>query len=165
MSWQFTYETASHWPSATLKKYLTTTRFYKETSMFKFVFPALMCVTLCCTTVSAQDCCEPTPTCCAPTPVCKKTRKRLALVDVQREVCRSKVVCGVDECGCPKKKVIKVKECVTRKKLALVDVEADPCKKSCISKLRDRMDAAKAKLKALCDRPDPCCPAPTPCCN
>lgn len=133
--------------------------------MFKILFPALICVALCCTTVSAQDCCDPAPTCCAPAPVCKKTRKRLKLVDVQQEVCRSKVVCGVDECGCPKKQVIKVKECVTRKKLALVDVEVDPCKRGCLSKLRDRLAMAKEKLKSRCAKPAPCCPAPTACCN
>ena len=134
--------------------------------MFKLLIPAIMCIALCCTTSSAQDCCNLAPACgCAPAPVRKTTRKKLALVNVTKEVCRTKVVCGTDACGCPTKQRVKVKECVTRKRLALVDTPIDPCKTSCISKLRGRLGAMKAKM--CCNRPDPCCPAPAPapCCE
>ena len=81
--------------------------------MFKFVFSAFVCAAMCFPAASfAQDCgcgCEPAP---AP---CVKTRKRLKLVDVQKEVCRLKRVCTTDECGCSKSKLVRVKECVTRK--------------------------------------------------
>ena len=97
----------------------------------------------------AQDC-----GCCDAEPACQKTRKKLVLVDVSKEVCRLKRVCVTDECGCSKKKLIRVSECVTRKKLACVDVPVDPCKKSCFAKLCD-------KLKAKCHKNDCCDPCDT----
>ena len=136
--------------------------------MFKFVFAALMCVALSCPTmVSAQNC-----GCCDPAP-CTKTRKKLALVDVQKERCRLKMACVTDECGCTSRKLVRVKECVTRKSLRLVDVPVDPCKKSCRLSLKDRMCAMKAKMQSAmsgpcCDAAAPCCdaaPAPAPCCD
>ena len=153
--------------------------------MFKIVFPAIMCLALCCPMVSsAQDCgcatpapapccepapapcCEPAPVCCEPAPApCVKTRKRLALVDVSRNVSRFKVVCGTDCCGCPTKKRVRVSECVTRKKLTLVDVEVDPCKRGPLAKIGGRLRGLGSKLGGCC-APDPCCPAPAPCgCN
>jgi len=136
--------------------------------MFKFVFSAIMAVALCCPMMaSAQNCgCEPAPVCCEPAPVCPpKTRKKLALVDVNREVCRLKTACVTDQCGCTKRKLVATKECVTRKRLALVDVEVDPCKKNCFQKLRQKMAECRAARTAC--KPDPCCtPAPAPCgCN
>lgn len=130
--------------------------------MFKFVFSAVMAVALCCPMISAaQDC-----GCCEPAPVCApKTRKKLALVDVSREVCRLKSACVTDECGCSKKTLVAVKECVTRKRLALVDVEVDPCRKNCFQKLREKLAECR-EARQRC-KPDPCCapaPAPAPCC-
>ena len=132
--------------------------------MFKFVFSAIMLVALSCPTISAaQDCgcCEPAPVCCEPAPACPpKTRKKLALVDVSREVCRLKSNCVTDECGCTRTKLVTVKECVTRKKLALVD--RDPCDKNCFQKLREKMAECRASRNAC--KPAPCCaPAPEPC--
>lgn len=134
--------------------------------MFKFVFSAIMAVALSFPMISsAQDCgCAPTPVCCEPAPVCPpKTRKKLALVDVSREVCRLKSTCVTDECGCTKRKLVSVKECVSRKRLALVDVEVDPCKKNCFQKLREKLAQCRDARQAC--RPEPCCePAPAPCC-
>jgi len=137
--------------------------------MFKFVFPAIMLVALSCPTFStAQDC-----GCCEPAPVCApKTRKKLTLVDVTKEVCRLKSTCVTDQCGCTKKKLVSVKECITRKKLALVDVEVDPCKKNIFQKVREKLaecrEARNACKPACCEpAPAPCCepqPAPEPCC-
>ena len=128
---------------------------FKGASMFKFVFPAILCLAFACPLVSqAQDC-----GCCEPQPVCQKTRKKLVLVDTQKEVCRLKRVCVTDECGCSKKKFIKVKKCVTRKKLALIDVAVDPCKKNCLQSLA-------AKIRSLKPQKSCGCPAPAPCgCN
>ncbi len=122
--------------------------------MFKFIFPAILCLAFACPTAGqAQDC-----GCCEPQPVCQTTRKKLKLVEYQKEVCRLQRVCVTDECGCTTKKLVKVKECVTRKKLAFVDVPVDPCQKNCFQKFGD-------KLKSLCNSgcgcgADPC----TDCC-
>ena len=139
--------------------------------MFKFIFPAIMCVALCCPMlVSAQDCgcapvvapapcCQPASApCCEPAPApCVKTRKRLKLVDTTREVCVRKTVCVTDECGCTKRKVVRVKECVPAKKLALVEVPVDPCKKGCLQKIGDRLANMRAKIKSAgCCAPAPC---------
>ncbi len=126
--------------------------------MFKLIFPAIMCVALCCPMVgNAQDCCAPTP-CCAPAPAqdccAPRTRKKLCLVDVQRTVCKRSFVCVTDECGCTKRKMVKTQQCVTRKKLALVDVPVDPCKRSCLKNLGSRM---RASMSRGCCQPDPCC--------
>ena len=148
--------------ASTFIKNVTTIHNKKRYSkMFKFVFSAIMLVALSCPTFSAaQDC-----GCCEPAPVCApKTRKKLALVDVSREVCRLKSSCVTDECGCTKKKLVAVKECVTRKKLALVVVEVDPCKKNIFQKLGEKLAECREARKAC--RPDPCCePAPAPCCE
>ena len=125
--------------------------------MFKFIFPAIMCIALCCPMVAAaQDC-----GCCEPDPCCVKTRKKLTCVTVQKEVCRLKRVCVTDECGCTKKKLMRVTECVSRKKLTRVEVPVDPCKKSCFSKLGSRFKGMCKKND--CCEPDPCC-EPAPCC-
>ncbi len=137
----------------------TTQQPIRNFKMFKFVFSAIMLIALSCPTISAaQDC-----GCCDPAPVCApKPRKKLALVDVSREVCRLKSTCVTDECGCTKSKLVAVKECVTRKKLALVD--ADPCEKNCFQKLREKLAECRAARNAC--KPEPCCaPAPEPCCE
>lgn len=127
--------------------------------MFKLIFPAIMCVALCCPMIgNAQDCCAPTPCCdAAPTCCAPKTRKKLCLVDVQRQVCKRSFVCVTDECGCTSRQMVKTQECVTRKKLALVDVPVDPCKRSCLRNLGARMRSAMASRD--CCEPDPCCDA------
>ncbi len=125
--------------------------------MFKFVFSAVICAAMCLPAASlAQDCgcgCEPAP---AP---CVKTRKRLKLVDVQKQVCRIKRVCTVDECGCPTTKRVKVKECVTRKKLVCVETPVDPCRKGLFSRL-----CSRSGKSGCCDPAPACgCEAPSPC--
>lgn len=141
--------------------------------MFKFVFSAFVCAAMCLPAASfAQDCgcgCEPAP---AP---CIKTRKRLKLVDVQKQVCRLKRVCTTDECGCQKSKLVRVSECVTRKKLTLVDVAVDPCAKRPLRGLVGRLKGigsrgcCDAAPSCGCDEPAPCgcdAPAAAPCgCN
>jgi hypothetical protein len=146
--------------------------------MFKFMFPAIMCVAMCCPMVSsAQDCCNPAPACCEapapcceapaccePDPCCAKTRKKFTRVDTQRQVCRLKRQCVTDECGCTKKKFVRVSQTVSRKKLTRVEVPVDPCKKCCFSKLGNRMKSSGGKCG--CKKADPCCePAPAPCCE
>jgi hypothetical protein len=122
--------------------------------MFKIIFPAILCLAFACPLVGqAQDC-----GCCEPQPVCQKTRKKLKIVEEQKEVCRLRRVCVVDECGCSKMKCVKVKECVTRKKLALVDVPVDPCKKSCFERFCE-------KIKSKCSSGDCCDPCCDPCCQ
>ncbi len=124
--------------------------------MFKFMFPAIMCVAMCFPMVSAaQDC-----GCSQPDPCCVKTRKKLALVDVQKERCRLTRECVTDECGCTKKKFVRSTECVTVKRLKCVETPVDPCKKGCFARLKERC-ASKS-----CCEPEPCCDAPAPCgCN
>ncbi len=125
--------------------------------MFKFVFSAVVCAAMCLPAASfGQDCgcCEPAP---AP---CVKTRKKLKLVEVQTEVCRLKRVCVTDECGCSKKKFVRVKETVCRKKLVTEEVAVDPCRKGMLDRLRGRF------AKKSCCEPAPCgceAPAPAPC--
>lgn len=124
--------------------------------MSKFVFSLVVCAAMCLPTASfGQDCgCEPTPApaCCpAPAP-CAKTRKKLKLVDVQQQVCRTKRVCSTDCCGCPTTKRVRVSETVTRKKLTLVDVPVDPCRQGLLKRLRGRLG----------NRGGSCCPAPAP---
>ena len=126
----------------------------EEVFMFKLFFPAIMCAAMCFPTMSAaQDC-----GCCTPDP-CAKTRKKLVMVDVQKERCRISRACVTDECGCTKKKFVRSKECVTVKRLKMVDVPVDPCKKGIFAKLKERC-ASKS-----CCEPDPCCDAPAPCCG
>lgn len=134
--------------------------------MFKFIFTAAVCAAMCLPTVStAQDCgCEPAPTSCcepAPAPCGPKTRKKLQLVDVQKQVCRLKRVCVTDECGCTKSKFVRVKECVTRKKLTVVETPVDPCRQGLFQRLRGKLGSAG------CCKPEPSCgcdaPAPAPC--
>ncbi len=121
--------------------------------MFKFVFPAVVCVAMCFPMIAAaQDCGN-----CDPAPTCVKTRKKLVLVNVQKERCRLKMACVTDECGCTKKKLVRVKECVTRKRPAIIDVAVDPCKKNCFAKMADRIGGLKARLAK------PCCDAPATC--
>ncbi len=79
---------------------------------------------------SAQDCgCgDPAPVACCQD-VCNdccqpRTRTRLKLTCVDKEVCRRERVCTTDCCGCPTTKVVKVQKCV--KRLALTRVEVQP---------------------------------------
>ena len=67
--------------------------------------------------VADCGCGAPEPSCCAP-----RTRKKLALTKVSKEVCRLKRVCTTDCCGCPKKEWVRVKKTVCRTKLTCVDV-------------------------------------------
>ncbi len=120
--------------------------------MFKLMFPAFLCLAFACPMmVQAQDC-----GCAEPDP-CQKTRKKLALVDVSREVCRLKRVCEVDACGCPTSKLTRVKECVTRKKLTLVDVPVDPCKPKLFGRLCDKLSGLGCGCKNECDPCDTGC--------
>lgn len=92
--------------------------------MFKYVFTAIACLALAIPTAApAQDCgcCEPAP---AP---CVKTRKRLKLVDVQKQVCRTKAVCTTDQCGCSKRKLVRQSQFVTRKQLTVVEEPVSSC--------------------------------------
>lgn len=139
-------------------------------SMFKFVFSAVVCAAMCLPATSfAQDCgCDPAPTpCCEPAPApCVKTRKRLKLVDVQQQVCRLKRVCTTDACGCPKSSLVKVQQCVTRKKLTVVETPVDPCRQGILKRLRGRLGSVGCKSACGCAAPAPApcgCDAPAPC--
>jgi len=120
--------------------------------MFKLMFPAFLCLAFACPMmVQAQDC-----GCAEPDP-CQKTRKKLACVEVSREVCRLKRVCEIDACGCPTSKLALVKECVTRKKLALVDVPVDPCQPKLRGHLRGKLSGLGCGCKNECDPCDTGC--------
>ena len=68
--------------------------------------------------VADCGCGEPVADCgCAP-----RTRKKLTLTKVSKEVCRLKRVCTTDCCGCPKKEWVRVKKTVCRTKLSCVEV-------------------------------------------
>ena len=81
-------------------------------------------------------CGAPEPSCCAP-----RTRKKLSLTMVSREVCRMKRVCGTDCCGCPTSKIVRQKKTVSRPKLSLVDAPArERCRCNCLgSRLKGMM--------------------------
>ena len=84
--------------------------------------------------------CNPCDDCC-----CERTRTRLRLVRVSKEVCRRARVCTTDCCGCPTTKRVRVSKCVTRLRLQRVEVAprqrccapapcndcCDPCPTSC----------------------------------
>lgn len=70
---------------------------------------------------------------CAP-----RTRKKLALVSVQKTRCRLKLACTTDACGCSKRKLVREKVSVCRKRLTLVDAPA-----------RERCGCAGGRLKGL----------------
>ncbi|MCP4477259.1 MAG: hypothetical protein GY818_04120 [Planctomycetaceae bacterium] len=115
--------------------------------MFKFAFPAIMCVAMCFPMMAAaQDCGG-----CAEKDPCAKTRKKIVMVQVQKEVCRLKFECVTDECGCTKRKLTRTKECVTRCRPSIVDVAVDPCKRNCLSKIKGMIPNIR------CCKPDPCC--------
>jgi len=126
--------------------------------MFKYVFSAIMLIALSCPMISAAQhcgCCEPGPT-CAPKP-----RKKLKLVDVEREACRFETSCVTDQCGCHRSQLATVKKTVTRKKLELVEV--DPCEKTCLQKMREKIAEARAKAQEKIAKE---CMAQQPCgCN
>ena len=115
--------------------------------MLKFAFSAVMCMAMCFPMMAAaQDdggCAEKDP--------CAKTRKKIVMVQVQKEVCRLKFECVTDECGCTKRKLTRTKECVTRCRPSIVEVAVDPCKRNCLSKLKGMMPSRK------CCNPNPCC--------
>ena len=68
--------------------------------------------------VADCGCGEPVADCgCAP-----RTRKKLTLQKVSKEVCRLKRVCTTDACGCPKKEWVRTTKTVCRTKLACVEV-------------------------------------------
>ncbi len=142
--------------------------------MFKYVFAAIACLAISFPAAApAQDCgCEPAP---AP---CVKMRKRLKLVDVQHQVCRPKMVCGTDACGCSKRQVVHQHQMVTRKRLTVVEEAVDPCgcKAGPMKKLIKGLDRMKCRLginpakhcsDGGCGGAAPACgcaaPAPAPC--
>ena len=78
--------------------------------------------------VSDCGCGAPAPSCNAP-----RTRKKLSLTMVPKEVCRMKRVCGTDCCGCPTSKMVRQKKTVSRPKLSLVDAPArERCRCNCL---------------------------------
>ena len=89
---------------------------------------------------------------CAP-----RTRKKLVLTKVCKEVTRCKRVCTTDCCGCPKKEWVKVKKTVTRNKLTCVDVpRRERCGCSLGSRMKGLFSGCGCKAQA-----DPCgCEAP-----
>ena len=64
---------------------------------------------------------------------CKRTRTRLKLVRVCKDVCRTARVCSTDCCGCPTMKRVRVMKSVPRLKLVRVEVPARQrcCRPSC----------------------------------
>ena len=111
-----------------------------------------------CDAAPVADCgCAPEPTCCAP-----RTRKKLVLTKVSKEVCRLKRVCSTDCCGCPTSKLVRVKKTVCRNKLTCVEVPR-----------KERSCCLGSRLKGMfsggcgCDAPaDPCgCEAPVADCG
>ena len=81
---------------------------------------------------------------CAPSDCCEPTRcrtKKFTRVKYQKEVCRLRRVTVIDECGCERKKLMRVKECVTRSRLQ----RTNPCEPTC-------MDKIKSRLNCLCNR-------------
>ncbi len=134
--------------------------------MFKYVFAAMVCVAMSFPiNAVAQDCGCPAP-----------TRKRLKLEDVDREVCRTKLTCETNACGCPQRKLVREMETVTRKKLTVVDQPVDPCRRRPLANLMNRMRnfggaLAGAGANSCCEvAAEPCCgaapeaaPTPAPC--
>ena len=74
--------------------------------------------------------CDPCNTCDTCNNPC--TRKRLRLVRVCKDVCRTKRVCTRDCCGCPKLTRVKVRKSVSRLRLVRVEVpqRSRCCKKT-----------------------------------
>lgn len=136
--------------------------------MFKFVFSAVVCAAMCIpASALGQDCgCgtpapAPAPCCEAPAPApCVKTRKRMKLVDTDRQVCRLKRVCSTDQCGCPTMKFVRESKTVTRKKITFVDTPVDPCRGGMMKRLRGRLASVGCKPACGCEAP---APAPEPC--
>ena len=139
--------------------------------MFKFVFSAVVCAAMCIPATSfAQDCgcgCEVAPApCCAPAPCAPKTRKRLKLVDVQKQVCRVERVCTTDCCGCPTTKRVRVSKTVCRKKLVRVETPVDPCRQGLLKRLCAKRGSRGCQSSCGCEAPAPApcgCDAPAPC--
>lgn len=92
------------------------TPYSEEHSMIKFVLPAVMALAFCIPAASeaCNDCCCPKTDCC-------KRQKRFEVRCVTKEVCRLKRVCVTDECGCTRKKLMRVSTTVTRKRLVRVN--------------------------------------------
>jgi len=101
------------------------------------------------------------------------------LEDVDREVCRTKLTCETNACGCPQRKLVREMETVTRKKLTVVDQPVDPCRRRPLANLMNRMRnfggaLAGAGANSCCEEAaaepvaaEPCCgaapeAAPTP---
>ncbi len=74
-----------------------------------------------------------------------RTRKKLSLSKVSKEVCRLQRVCSTDCCGCPKSKMVRTKKTITRSKLSLVDAPA-----------RERCGCAGGRLKGLLSKLGSC---------
>ena len=86
-------------------------------------------------------CGAPEPSCCAP-----RTRKKLSLTRVQKQVCRRTRVCSTDCCGCPTSKIVRQQKTVCRPKLTLVDA---PARERCC---RSRNRCSGGCLKGLLSR-------------
>ncbi len=85
--------------------------------MIKLVLPAVMALALALPAAAqaCQDCCP------CPQNDCCKRQKRFAVQCVTKEVCRLKVVCVTDECGCTRRQLCRVPTTVTRKRLVRVN--------------------------------------------
>jgi hypothetical protein len=95
--------------------------------------------------------CNCAPVTCCDTKCCKP--KKFHKVEYQKEVCRIRRVTVIDECGCEKKKCMKVSECVTRTRIERVD----PCAPTCLDKLKDRLGCGKCKARNCCPTTCDCC--------
>ena len=91
------------------------------------------CAVSSCNTCQDDCCCKP------------RTRTRLKLVRVCKEVCRTEKVCTTDCCGCPTTKRVRVKKRVSRLRLARVEV---PPRKRCCKPAVDPCNS--------CNTCDPC---------
>lgn len=92
--------------------------------------------------------CEAAPACntCNDDCRCKRTRTRLKLVRVCKDVCRTQRVCTTDCCGCPTTKRVRVKKSVSRLKLVRVEVQA-----------RER--CCRSRCSTPCNTCAPACPS------
>ena len=100
--------------------------------MFKFAFPAIMCVAMSFPMMAAADHHEGA----AEHDPCARTRKKIVMVQVQKEVCRLKFECVTDECGKSRRKLTRSKECVTRCRPSITEVAVDPCKRNYLAKIK-----------------------------
>ena len=107
---------------------------FSELPMFKFVLPALAAAVFSIPfSAQANDCCAPQVDCCAPQvdccapqadccpqPCCQRQRC-FEFRCVTRQVCRLRLVCTTDACGCPRRSLRRVPTTVTRRRLVRVN--------------------------------------------